>query len=143
MRRSTRRASAATSRTATGTRPKATVSGDDHAGTPDAKVVTLTGRLAASPETLELPSGDLVMTLRLVIARPKRRVASGRSRTAAVDTIDCTVWVAAVRRRIERWEPGDIVTVEGALRRRFWQSAGGARSRYDVEVSNARRERSA
>ena len=143
MRRSTHRASPATSRTATGTRSKPVANGDSRSEAADANVVTLTGRLAASPETLELPSGDLVMTLRLVVARPKRRPASGRSRTASVDTIDCTVWSAAVRRRIERWEPGDIVTVEGALRRRFWQSAGGARSRYDVEVSNARRERSA
>jgi len=91
--------------------------------------VHLRGRLAAAPETRELPSGDVLVTLRLVVARPagRRRVAaSGRA--------------AAVRRRVLRWEPGDQVVIEGSLRRRFWRGPGGAQSRYDVEVVKARRE---
>lgn len=102
--------------------------------------VQLTGRLAAAPIRTILPSGDQVVSLRLVVDRPAR---TGRRSGARhpVDTIDCSIWTAALARRVERWEPGDVVSLEGALRRRFWRSPGGARSRYDVEVSRARRLR--
>ena len=107
----------------------------------DVNTVHLRGRLAAAPEARELPSGDALVTLRLVVARPagRRRVAAS-GRAVTVDTIDCSVWAAAVRRRVLRWGPGDQVVIEGSLRRRFWRGPGGAQSRYDVEVVKARRE---
>ncbi|MEO8106587.1 MAG: single-stranded DNA-binding protein [Actinomycetes bacterium] len=103
--------------------------------------VHLRGRLSAPPVARELPSGDVVVTLRVVVARPERRrraPASGRAVT--VDTIDCSVWAAALRRRVLGWGPGDEIAVEGSLRRRFWRGQGGAQSRYEVEVVKARRE---
>ena len=33
------------------------------------------------------------------------------------------------------------LTIEGVLRRRFWRTPAGARNRYDVEVTRARRVR--
>jgi single-strand DNA-binding protein len=96
--------------------------------------VRLRGRLASHPEARSLPSGDEVVTLRLVVGRPR-----GRGSRVSVDTIDCTLWGAGLRRRSDAWMPGDVLVVEGALRRRFWPSPQGARSRYDVEVQRARR----
>lgn len=102
-----------------------------------ANTVHLTGRLAADPTRVVLPSGDEVVGLRLVVCRPP----GGRRGSPTVDTIDCSIWKAALGRRAERWQQGDVVSVTGALRRRFWRTSSGARSRYDVEVSNARRAR--
>ena len=104
--------------------------------TPPANEVRLRGRLAAEPEARELPSGDEVVTFRLIVDRPR-----ARARAATVDTIDCTVWAAALRSRVVGWLPGDVLRVQGSLRRRFWKSPQGSRSRYDVEVIKASRER--
>lgn len=115
---------------------KTTPTDQDHVN-----VVRLLGRLAAAPESRELPSGDELVTMRLVVARPpggRRASASGRAVT--VDTIDCCVWAAAIRRRVLRWGPGDQIVVEGSLRRRFWRGSAGAQSRYEVEVVKARRQ---
>ena len=99
--------------------------------------VRLRGRLGAAPEQRVLPSGDTVVSFRLVVDRPVRPTASGSS--ARVDTLDCTAFRADVRRRCLRWAAGDVVEVEGSLRRRFFRAAGGAASRYDVEVVAASR----
>lgn len=106
--------------------------------------IRLCGRLAATAEEKVLPSGDAVVTFRLVVARPPtRRRGEAAGRVASVDTIDCSVWGPALRHRALRWERGDLIALEGALRRRFWQTQGGARSRYDVEVRRASRQRRA
>jgi single-strand DNA-binding protein len=99
--------------------------------------VHLVGRLAATAETRELPSGDLVMTFRLVVTRDRTRASTTRG--ATVDTIDCAAWTKAAQRSVRAWDPGDIVEVRGALRRRFWRSPHGPSSRSEVEVSSARR----
>jgi len=104
--------------------------------------VVLVGRLAAQAEERELPSGDTVSTWRLVLDRPaaaQQRAAARGGRPVTVDTIDCAGWTAGVRRNAAGWEAGDVVQVEGSLRRRFWRGPNGAASRYEVEVSRARR----
>ena len=104
--------------------------------------IRLCGRLAAAPSEKVLPSGDPLVTFRLVVPRPvSRRRGPAGGRVPSVDTIDCSAWSAALRRRVVGWESGDLITVEGALRRRFWHASGGARSRYDVEVLKASRRR--
>ena len=103
---------------------------------PPVNEVRLRGRLAASPEPRELPSGDEVVTFRLIVDR-----RGARASTAPVDTVDCTLWGASLRRRARTWEPGEVLLVEGALRRRFWRSPQGPRSRYDVEVARVTRDR--
>ncbi|MFL6181101.1 MAG: single-stranded DNA-binding protein [Actinomycetes bacterium] len=100
--------------------------------------VRLRGRLADRPEVRELPSGDEVVTFRLVVGRRRSRGSQ-----VSVDTIDCTVWSASLQRRAATWEAGEVLVVEGALRRRFWRSPQGARSRYDVEVQKVTRVRRA
>jgi single-strand DNA-binding protein len=99
--------------------------------------VHLVGRLAAVPTERDLPSGDLVVTFRLVVARERNNRAGTRS--PSVDTIDCAAWTKGAQRSLRSWEPGDVVEVHGALRRRFWRSPHGASSRSEVEVTSARR----
>lgn len=103
---------------------------------PTANEVRLTGRLSQDPVTTVLPSGDAVVTFRLVVARgPADR------KPPSVDTVDCAAWRAAVRKRVTGWAAGDAVEVHGALRRRFWRGPAGPRSRYEIEVKEARRHR--
>jgi len=102
--------------------------------------IRLVGRLAAAPVRRELPSGDVLVQFRLVVERgsagPARK--SGR-RAPTVDTLECAAWRKDVRRVLQRCDPGDIVEVHGALRRRFWRSPGGAASRSEVEAARLRR----
>jgi single-strand DNA-binding protein len=100
--------------------------------------VHLVGRLAALPTERDLPSGDLVMTFRLVVARERTNRTTG-TRSPTVDTIDCAAWTKGAQRSLRSWEPGDVVEVRGALRRRFWRSPHGPSSRSEVEVTSARR----
>jgi single-strand DNA-binding protein len=95
--------------------------------------VRLVGRLAAEPEVKELPSGDRLTSFRIVVARP----AGGPSRQR-VDAIECAAWTARVRRSAAGWRPGDVVEVQGAVRRRFFRTGAGAASRVEVEASSAR-----
>ncbi len=104
--------------------------------------VHLRGRVGAPAQERVLPSGDLIVTFRVVVARPRVRGASaGEPGTvrATVDTLDVVCWGAAPRRTAGRLEAGDVVEVEGALRRRFFGVAGGRQSRYEVEAARVRR----
>lgn len=99
--------------------------------------VILRGRVAAAPTERTLPSGDLMLTLRVIVDRPQ---PSGRTRSRQrVDTLDCVVWNGRVQRGVRAWRAGDQVQVEGAIRRRFFRGASGPVSRVEVEVSRARR----
>jgi single-strand DNA-binding protein len=115
----------------------------DGAQTPDGvNEVHLIGRVAAAAECRQLPSGDEVSLLRIVVPRaaPSRRAAGSRSsRAPIVDTLDCAVWTAALRRKVHGLDAGTIVEISGSLRRRFWRAPGGAASRYEVEVQSLRR----
>ena len=102
--------------------------------------ILVVGRLPACATERELPSGDVVLTWRLVVDRPPRqRKGPEGAKEAHVDTLDCAGWLPGVRRLAAGWELGDIVLVEGALRRRFWRSPGGVTSRYEIEVMKAKR----
>ena len=110
------------------------------AGLAGVNEVTVGGRVSGSPVERELPSGDRVVQFRVVVRRALPRPASGGSK-AAVDTIDVSCWTRALQRKAMRCVPGELVTVHGALRRRFWRSPGGPASRYEVEVTALERHR--
>jgi single-strand DNA-binding protein len=105
--------------------------------------VTLVGRVSALPEQRDLPSGDRLVTLRVVVARPPQRAGpkgaqkngqkNGQKRT--VDVIDVACWTKRTQRTAIALEADDGVRVEGALRRRFFASGGGRASRYEVEAA--------
>lgn len=94
--------------------------------------VRLRGRLSGDPEERELPSGDVVVVLRLVVDRPEGSRASH-------DTLDCAAYAGPVRRKLLRWSHGDVVEVSGALRRRFFRAGAVPVSRYEIEVAAASR----
>ena len=98
--------------------------------------VRLRGRVSGEPVERALPSGDRVVTFRLVVDRP---AGTG----PRVDTLDCAAFRGDVRRRLVRYAPGDVLEVEGALRRRFFRAGGAPASRYEVEVRTASRTRRA
>lgn len=100
--------------------------------------VRLVGRLAAPAEERTLPSGEVLALWRVVVDRPAAPVPAG-VRAQTVDTLECVARRSALRRTAAGWGAGDVVEVEGALRRRFWRAPSGVASRYEVEVQRARR----
>lgn len=93
--------------------------------------VFLRGRLADDPVIRDLPSGDVMATFRLTVAR----VPGGRVK---VDSIDCASVRSRVRRTLGRAVPGDQLEIRGCLQRRFWRSESGPSSRYTVDVETVR-----
>jgi single-strand DNA-binding protein len=106
--------------------------------------VRLVGRVSGPTEQRELPSGDLLVSVRVVVARPvvpARGRADGTTTRAVVDTIDVACWSGRTRAAALRLDDGDHVEVQGALRRRFFRAGGAAVSRYEVEAAVVRRVR--
>jgi single-strand DNA-binding protein len=99
--------------------------------------VRLVGRMSADAEERELPSGDRVAQLRVVIPRDTR-TGAGR-----VDTIDVACWSARTRRSARGLKAQDTVEVSGALRRRFFRTGTVTVSRYEVEALSLKRIRPA
>jgi single-strand DNA-binding protein len=100
---------------------------------PDAgyvNTVTLVGRVSAAPDVRDLPSGDRLVTLRVIVERPPERGSTRR----AVDVIDVACWSKRTQRTAGSLGPDDTVRVEGSLRRRFFATGAGRASRYEVEA---------
>jgi single-strand DNA-binding protein len=87
--------------------------------------VSLTGRVGKSIIERELPSGDRVVELRMIIERDDRE---------GFDTFEISVWKSALRRRTLALNPGQWIKVEGVLRRRFWRAGPNIASRWQVEA---------
>jgi single-strand DNA-binding protein len=96
--------------------------------------VRIAGRISAGPDERVLPSGDVLWTFRVVVPR----TASRPGARPGVDALECAVWGGRVRRSVASWRPGDVVEVSGALRRRFFRVAGGAASRFEIDVAAGR-----
>lgn len=96
--------------------------------------VRLVGRVAQLPSSRELPSGDVLWSVRLIVDRDE---ASVRTRQT-VDALECIAWAGRVQRSLAGWGAGDVVEVSGALRRRFYRTGAAAVSRVEVELSRAR-----
>jgi single-strand DNA-binding protein len=97
--------------------------------------VTLVGRVSAEPEARDLPSGDRLITFRVVVERHPVRDGTRRQ----VDVIDVACWSKRAQRSADRLATDDVVRVEGALRRRFFVAGGGRASRYEVEAGRIAR----
>ena len=110
--------------------------GHSHAMTDPHNQVTLAGRVSAAPESRVLPSGDEVVSFRIIVARNAAALRRSKQR---VDTIECSAWTAALRRSVLRLEPGAEVKVSGELRRRFSRGAVGTVSRVTVDLNSCRR----
>jgi single-strand DNA-binding protein len=99
--------------------------------------VRLVGRISVDAEERELPSGDRVAQLRVVVPR------STDSGAGRVDAIDVACWSARTRRSARGIKAQDTVEVVGALRRRFFRTSTVTVSRYEVEALSLRRIRPA
>ena len=93
--------------------------------------VFLIGRITSKSGERKLPSGDLVSEFRIVVNR--------RGRAGSIDTIDIAAWSAKLRKQIKSLQIESWVEVKGSVRRRFWQSASGLASRWQVEANQIRR----
>ena len=98
--------------------------------------VRLSGRVSAAPEARMLPSGDEVVSFRLVVPRSAAALRRSKQR---VDTIECSAWTARLRRSVRRLAAGDEVTVTGELRRRFSRGASGPMSWVTVDLDTCER----
>jgi single-strand DNA-binding protein len=108
--------------------------------TPDveyANEVRLVGRVSGPPREQVLPSGDRLVSARLVVPRPARRRRDRRGST--VDALDCVAWTSRPRAVLAALQVDDMVMVSGALRRRFWRGEHGPASKVEVEVVQAKR----
>lgn len=88
------------------------------------------GRLSASAAERTFPSGDVVAIFRLIVPREE---------VGRVDALDCRVEAAGVRKRVMALETGASIEVQGSLHRRFWRSAQGPASKYEVLVRSMRK----
>ncbi|HVM26090.1 MAG TPA: single-stranded DNA-binding protein [Mycobacteriales bacterium] len=113
--------------------------GEERATAPRNEVV-LVGRVSAAAEERELPSGDLLVSWRVVVDRPPpRRPTPEGVRLPTSDVVVCVAWSTRVRRTAASLSVGDVVQVTGALRQRFWRAGGSLGSRTEVEVETLRR----
>ena len=100
----------------------------------DRNDVVLRGRLSAPAELRTLPSGDALVTFRLVVRRP-----GPRARGQSVDVLPCISYDRSLQRRAAAWQPGDVIEVEGALQRRFWRTPTGTASVCEVNCRKGRK----
>lgn len=105
---------------------------DEPTDTEARNCVTLRGRVSSAPLLRELPSGDVILTFRLVVARAKSPMTAKSKQTS--DWVDCAAWGGRARRSASRWRVGDMVEIEGALRRRFFRAEARTSTRVEVEV---------
>ncbi len=99
-------------------------------------LVQLRGRVSADPLARMLPSGDEVISFRLIVPRS----ANARRRSKhRVDTIECSAWNAKLRKKARSLEAGDEVTVSGELRRRFSRGSAGPMSWVSVDLDTCER----
>jgi single-strand DNA-binding protein len=100
----------------------------------DRNDVVLRGRMSAPAELRTLPSGDELVTFRLVVRRPAPR-RGGQT----VDVLTCITYDRSLQRRVAVWQKGDVVEVEGALQRRFWRTGAGTASVCEVNCRRGRK----
>jgi len=108
--------------------------GEPPAGLASVNEVHLVGRISSPAQLRDLPSGDVLVSFRVVV----ERIETGVTTRRRVDALDCHSWSGRVRRQAQSWRLGDVVDVRGALRRRFFRTASGTQSITEVEVVSAR-----
>lgn len=98
--------------------------------------VVLRGRVSGHPQVRELPSGTVLVSFRVVLARERTPMTASSKQSS--DWVECTAWGARVRKQAQSWRDGDQVEVRGALRRRFFRVAAQTRSSVEVEMLGGR-----
>jgi single-strand DNA-binding protein len=94
--------------------------------------VRIRGRVSGEPRHRRLPSGDEVVSIRVVVPRPEGARGSGSGKRVSVDTIECVAWTRRPQAVMNRLSTDEHVLVTGALRRRFWRAGGTVASMVEV-----------
>ncbi len=102
-----------------------------------ANLVRIRGRLGADPTERILPSGAAIVSFRVVVAREATVMTRGSRQKS--DWVDCAAWSSPARRKSAVWRSGDVVEVEGALRRRHYRAGDTSGSRVEIEMLGGRR----
>lgn len=92
--------------------------------------VNLVGRCSAAGIEKQLPSGDRVVEIRIIVARDD---------DAGFDTFDVALWSSKLRKRALGLKSDEWIEVSGSLRRRFWRTGTAVASRWQVEGRELRR----
>lgn len=98
--------------------------------------VHLRGQVSGTPIERQLPSGDRVVSFRVVV--PRSQAVRRRTRQS-VDTVECSAWSARLRRTALRLAVGEQVAVSGELRRSFRRRGTGVTSWVTVDVGGIER----
>lgn len=98
---------------------------------PYQNLIRLCGRVAQVPVVRTLPSGDTLITMRLIVRRSAR---ARRHSRVSVDAFECVGWTRRVQRSMARLARDDVVEIHGELRRRFRRVAGAPVSTTEVEL---------
>lgn len=109
--------------------------------------IAVVGDLVSPVEPRIRPDGQEVLSFRVSVRVPAvdqgnvgttvdRRDSGPTSRR---DVLDCVVTTPALRRRLEQYQPGDVIEIDGALRHRFWNASGRVQSRYEIDVLRLKR----
>ena len=125
----------------------ATVTDEEVGQVPDSEVddhvneVRIRGRVSGEPRRRSLPSGDEVVSIRVVAPRAGRGrpPAGSPGARVTVDTIDCVAWTRQPQNVMAGLTSDDHVLVVGALRRRFWRAGASVASLFEIEVTRVRR----
>jgi len=96
-------------------------------------LVRLTGRLSEAAVERRVPAGPALVAFRLTVDREGE--AAERQK---VDALDCMAWTDRTRKEALQWGAGDVIAIEGAVRRRFFVADGISQSRVEIEVTDAR-----
>ncbi len=109
--------------------------------------IAVVGDLVSPVEPRVRADGQEVLTFRVSVLVPP--VDAGNAGTTVErrdggstgrrDVLDCVVTTPALRRRLEQYQPGDVIEVDGALRHRFWNASGRVQSRYEIDVLRLKR----
>ena len=92
--------------------------------------VHLVGRVTSIAEDIQLPSDTILTRFRIVVPRAKPTTKT------TVDTIDLVAMKAGLQKRARTLVVGEIVEVEGEIRRRFWKAGMSVASRVEIEISS-------
>lgn len=98
--------------------------------------VTVVGRLSRAAEQRSLPSGDSLVTFRIIVDRPPAALKRSKQK---VDTFECVVWTARLRNSVTKLAGGEFVEVKGQLRRRFSRINGSPASFVSIEAEEVRK----
>ncbi len=109
----------------------------------DVNQVILIAKITTAPTRRELPSGDEVVGFGVSVRRPIEGVDALPVQVGPAPPSGSRPTSGQVGRRVlttaERLEVGHRVEVHGRLQRRWWDTAGGRRSRIEVVATSVDR----